>query len=808
MPSFPKMGNTLGLRQRHPQSLARLARRVGHVVASLTPPPDSRTLLNLRETASFWRRLQLREQELAGSRAELGGAGPHTPLRLRRWLWGLAKPLPWKLRERLAALWLRRSGAFDADWYLARHADIAEGATDPMWHYLRFGAKEGRDPASGFSASRYRHRHPECGPDENPLLHALLQGRLQDGGPLAAIPAGPPPCDPSSVSFRAAPQPRLSVLMDARNGWPRLGETLRLLAQAQQEVPLEIILLSRSEAGFAKGGLRHIRAMGDDPRAMALGLAECRAPHLLLMAPGCLPEPDAPAALLRAFSDHPDLSVACGMILGADGRVVQAGGGFGANGTPFPRGAGLAEEHFDLASPALVDIAPPGLACFSRAALEALGDVPAQAGTSWEAATGLALRLRQAGQRILYEPRARGRLPAPLPDRSAPLPRTLRRAVMAMRSPAPRALFVDHVTPMPDRDSGSGDIVGIMRIMRRSGYEVTFIAAQDLSPPARYVEELRRLGITCVAGPQAPSLEAYLEASGSGFDVALLYRFAVAERCLDLLRREAPWMPIILNTVDLHHIRERREAEISGSAEAMATALRSRRHELAAISAADVTMLISPAEQALIAAELPGAVTRVIPIVRDIPADLPGIQGRRDIAFVGGFGHPPNVDAITWFLVEAWPLVQARLPALRLLVVGSDPPASILAMARDAPGIEVLGHVPDLAGLLSRCRLTVAPLRYGAGIKGKVVSSLIHGVPCIASSIAAEGMGLRDGEEVLLAESAEDFAAAITRGCTDDALWNHLSAQGLAFARANFSTEHVAGLMRRLLCELDLPAGG
>ena len=713
---------------------------------------------------------------------------------------------PARLRGKLVNRLIRRSQAFDADWYLACHPDIADAGVDPLRHYLHAGAAEGRDPSPGFSAARYRGRHPRLNPVENPLLDAILHGRLQDGGPHAGLPARQPR-DPGLVTLLAAPSPQVSVLLDMRHGWPRLGETLALLAEAQEGLSLEVILLNRTSSGLTTGGLRQIQAAPDDPQALALALAECRAACILVPAPGCLPYPTAPGALLEALARDEGVAIACGMLLGTDGLVLQAGGSFPPDGIPLPRGAGLADRHFDIASPCLVDLAPPGLVGFSRAWLETIGGLPPEAGSCWEAAADLALRLRRQGGRILYEPRARARLPAPLPGRAPAAPWPLRRAILATRFPAPRALFVDHVTPTPDRDSGSGDIVGVMRIMLGLGYEVTFIPAQDQAPLGRYVEELRRLGITCVTGQQAPALEAYLETSGSCFDVALLYRFAVAERCFDTLRREAPWMRIILNTVDLHHVRERREAEISGSAELMQTAARSRLHELAAIGAADLTMLISTAEQALITAELPDAVTRVIPIVRDIPVKVPGIEGRRDIVFVGGFGHPPNLDAVIFFAAEVWPLLRGHLPELRFLVVGSHPPSGILALSEAASGIEVLGHVPDLSALLSRCRLTVAPLRYGAGIKGKVVTSLMHGVPCVASPVAAEGMGLRDGEEVLLAEGAEEFAAAILRACTDDALWNHLSREGLAFARASFSTEHVTGLMRGLLAELDLPAG-
>jgi glycosyltransferase involved in cell wall biosynthesis len=182
-------------------------------------------------------------------------------------------------------------------------------------------------------------------------------------------------------------------------------------------------------------------------------------------------------------------------------------------------------------------------------------------------------------------------------------------------------------------------------------------------------------------------------------------------------------------------------------------------------------------------------------------------EERADILFVGGFRHEPNVDAVLFFVREVFPQVRARLGDVRFKIVGSHAPAEVRGL--DAEGVEVVGYVPDLAPIFNRCRLSIAPLRYGAGIKGKVVMSMSFGVPCVTSPIAAEGMGLRDGEEVLIADGPQPLAGAVARLYTDGVLWSRLSAASLAFVERSYGREAARRRVREILTGVELiPCGG
>jgi len=164
--------------------------------------------------------------------------------------------------------------------------------------------------------------------------------------------------------------------------------------------------------------------------------------------------------------------------------------------------------------------------------------------------------------------------------------------------------------------------------------------------------------------------------------------------------------------------------------------------------------------------------------------------------FIGGFEHPPNTDAVLWYAHEVLPRVRSRLPGVATYIVGSKVPGTIRALA--APDFLVTGYVPDIAPFFTGCRVSIAPLRYGAGVKGKVNLAMSYGLPVVATSAAVEGMHLAPGEDVLVADDPEQFAIAIEQVYRDESLWHRLAAGGVENIRRHFSR----AVARRALDEL------
>jgi glycosyltransferase involved in cell wall biosynthesis len=312
------------------------------------------------------------------------------------------------------------------------------------------------------------------------------------------------------------------------------------------------------------------------------------------------------------------------------------------------------------------------------------------------------------------------------------------------------------------------------------------------------------MGVECLYHPYIPSVKAVLESRGEEFDAVMLVRVTVAFELIEQVRACCPRARIIFNTVDLHFLREQRLAELQTGRPRSRRSEELRNQELAVIARADTTIVISPVEQALLAREAPGARVRVIPILREIPGRTADFAERSDLVFVGGFRHQPNIDAMVWFCAEIWPAIRRQIPQIGLTIIGSNMAPEVQALEGD--GVRVLGFVEDLDPIFNRARISVAPLRYGAGQKGKVVTSLGYGVPCVLTPVAAEGLGLEDDEGALLAETPADFADAVVRLYQDAELWQRLSDGGLQRVEREFSLETNRERLAALLGELGLPA--
>jgi glycosyltransferase involved in cell wall biosynthesis len=362
-----------------------------------------------------------------------------------------------------------------------------------------------------------------------------------------------------------------------------------------------------------------------------------------------------------------------------------------------------------------------------------------------------------------------------------------------------RILMIDGTYPTPDRDSGSVDTVNFVKIFNELGYSVYFVATANfkrkeldaISGDAR--EKLSSAGVVILDDEYQSDIRELIRLKGGYFEIFFLSRVYAGGEFFEDVRTHAPESRIIFNTVDLHGLREMREGQLLGDRAKVIESYRTTEREQYLTRVADVTIVVSAEEAKMLEERVPGAQISVVPLIRDIPGTSVPLAARSDIGFLGGYKHTPNVDAVTYFLDEIWPLIHAQLPAMKFKLMGADMPAEL--KARTDPGLVVVGHVDNLQTAFDSLRLTVAPLRFGAGAKGKVVSSLSHGVPCVVTSIASEGMGLQG---VLVADRPDAFASEVVRLYTDDELWRSLSESGLNLMNRNYSLAAGTELIRQL----------
>jgi glycosyltransferase involved in cell wall biosynthesis len=384
---------------------------------------------------------------------------------------------------------------------------------------------------------------------------------------------------------------------------------------------------------------------------------------------------------------------------------------------------------------------------------------------------------------------------------------------------------------MPDRDSSSASTLSYLQILSRAGFDVTF-APMNLKRVGRYTKALEALGIKALSSPEWPSINAVIDEFAPRSDVLLVYRVGVAEQLFDRARQFAPATKILFHAVDLHFLGHQRYAALTGSQASADAASLERTIELGMIAKADASIVVSEYEFQLLRELVPAANLHQIPILRETPQRPfglalhwsarrlgnrlgsfgqwlnrrdPSLRRRRDFLFIGSYKHPPNADAVEWFVREVWPLLAARGFPHRFIIAGSRVPDKIAALASEK--IEVRGDVENLAQLFATCRLSVAPLRYGAGLKGKVVTSLSYGVPVVATSIAAEGAGLRHGENILIADTADAMADQLMRLYDDADLWQRLSENGYHAFQNKFSQAAGAPKVLDVVSGLMEPSG-
>lgn len=351
-----------------------------------------------------------------------------------------------------------------------------------------------------------------------------------------------------------------------------------------------------------------------------------------------------------------------------------------------------------------------------------------------------------------------------------------------------RLLYLDWAVPKPDIDAGSVTASLFLKIFFNAGFDVTFLPG-SLKADQPYSDSLKKFGVRVITSDETSSVNEWLAKNAVDYDVFFLSRGPVCYPFLDLIRQLAPDAKVIFNTVDLHYLRETREAVLSGDREAIKNAENTKRLELDFIKKADVTIVLSNEEVYKIRQEIPNARLVIIPIVFDqIPGSKLPFEMRRDILFIGSFPHKPNIDAVLYFINEIFPLLRTRLPNVHFKIVGANPPPEILEL-QSISGVDILGFVSDLSDVFDNIKLSVAPLRYGAGIKGKIGTSFCYGVPCIATSIAAEGMGLRHGTEVLVADDPNDFVDLIVNAYSNKIVWTELSCNSLQFVQENYSMD-------------------
>ena len=640
--------------------------------------------------------------------------------------------------------------------------------------------------------------------------------------------------DTRTIAFSDPGPVEVVIIIPVYNNWSTTATCLRSLMMTSVTTPYRIVVVDdgstdETPARLAEiSGITNLRLTENVGflRAVHAGFDAVSEPWVILLNNDTVVTDGWVDALVDLARADETVGVVGAKLLFPDGVLQEAGSlifdnGFGAN-----YGKGDAADKGWYNFPREVDYCSGAGILIRHSVWRSTGGFDLAFAPAYYEETDFAFAVRRAGYRVMYQPKAeiyhfegatygtdesptkralmntnRQRLVTKWSTELATHlpPAQFHQVGQAWRSARGRILIVDSNVPQTDKDSGSIRMFELVRILRQMGFAVTFLSMRGVFEEP-YVGALRDLEVEVLDGradyaPEIARLRAVLR-------VAILSRPEDASKTEPLVRYFAPRAKIIYDTVDLHYVREARRAEIENSPAIAELAAWFREIELGLIDRSDATLVVTDTELAVLAEVSPAADVRVVSNVHSSLPRVHGFRERRDIMFVGNFNHLPNRDAVVWFVDEVFPRVQAVIPGVHFNVVGSHLPDEIAALAR--PGVSIVGWVQNLAPLYDAIRLVVAPLRYGAGIKGKLGESASHGVPFVCTTIAIEGTLMESGRDCLAADDPATFAEAVIALYGDEATWEKISTNVQRAIDAQCAPEVARAALEELFTSFEL----
>lgn len=363
-------------------------------------------------------------------------------------------------------------------------------------------------------------------------------------------------------------------------------------------------------------------------------------------------------------------------------------------------------------------------------------------------------------------------------------------------------MVIDHYLPTVDKDAGSRTISNFMEVMLELGYSVKFLGENQNS--SRHYEKLfQEKGVEVLFGFEYnfydQSWKNYLLKYMDNFDAFVLSRSSVCMPIISFLRSHNYKGNIIYYGHDLGYLRMAQEALIKNDQELSKRAKRIKSEEDFMYENADNSLVISQEESDYLKKYIVKPLHYVPPYFFDVAPAIPSYGSREGILFVGGFNHPPNRDAILWFLNEIYePVFNENI---RLTIAGSKMPKEIYDYKNRFSSLKVLTDVSneELDDLYSKARIAIVPLKFGAGVKGKVIEAMAKGVPIVGTDVAFEGMPKEEGFLYKGINAPQEIRDEIIAMYSNKEKWERYSEFGKQYVRYNFNKESMKRVFRNII---------
>lgn len=526
-------------------------------------------------------------------------------------------------------------------------------------------------------------------------------------------------------------------------------------------------------------------------------------------------------ALLNRLQD-PSIGIVGSKLIMQDGETLQEAGGIIFNNQAhygdvcWSYGKFYDANRYDFNFLRDVDYVSGASLAIDRKLFLKLGGFDTRYSPGYYEDTDLAMAVRKAGKRVVYEPHsvlvhAEGTTAGTDTSGSGmkrfqPINREKFRKkwarelkknhypaktlpVIAASSRKPKhMLIVDTIVPEHDKDSGSLRMFNIIKAAIRDGYVVTFFP-DNLVASHGYTPELQAMGVEVVYGVLTPRL--FYKYRRDMYDVIILSRPLAALWHLEYCQAYQPKAKVFYDTVDLHYLRIGRQAVVDNKPSLDREAEQWRQVEYYLMDNTDATIVVSPQEQIILKKEKPGLKTFVISNINpqrpEFAKQSLNFDQRSGLLFIGTYAHTPNRDAATWFVTKVLPLIHKKLPDVEVTLLGSKVTSAIAKLASDK--VRVPGYVQWAEPYFYESRVFISPIRYGAGVKGKLSQALACGTPIVSTPMGIEGMSLQNQKECMIAEDPQAFADAVVKLYTDKRLWQRIQTKANRVYEASFSEE-------------------
>jgi GT2 family glycosyltransferase len=705
---------------------------------------------------------------------------------------------------------------FDSDWYLKTYPDVAAADVNPLVHFVM--SRDIRNPSPLFDSDWYLNTYPAVSAaGVNPLVHFVTSGCAEGRFPGPLSESRNLPITPMAFPYHIGPKPlllatsrRVTILIPVHGQWHWTERCLKALALTEAaDLAVVVVIDDASKDDTFKNMKRfpwaEVRQAPKNlgfTKACNFGAVGVETEFILFLNNDTEPLPGFLDSLLVCADSESDVGIVGSKLIYPDGILQEAGSIIWQDGSGHNYGKYQDADEYKYLMSRNVDYCSGASILVRTELFQKLNGFDERFAPAYFEDVDLCFAARKMGFQTRYEPRSvvihheggsHGRdvtkglkayqvtnkekfcekWKVELEEHSAPYKIPLRSAARSGHQVRRILLFADHVFLTPQLDAGSLRSLEMLLLCQEMGYEVVFCSAAD-SPLKASAEDMRRMGIVALAGEA--EFREFLSEESDFVDLIFLSRARTAFSWLDLIKQINPEIPVAFDTVDLHHVRELELAQLEESDVDKLRANATKRIELFLLERTDVTIVVSDQEKRYLSSISLDSKIEVIGTIHKVEEEVVPFSQRKGLLFVGSFAHAPNEDGLRWFFEEVWGHLDSIVKSDGLSIVGKTPPKELVEEAPE--GAKFLGWVESTDPYVDSARLSIAPLRFGAGIKGKIGEAWSRGLPVIGTASAFRGMVDVGTADFHSADDPKAFADLINLVYSSESLWVKASEAG------------------------------